>query len=147
MKLSVVLPSLIFLIVCWLSGVGLGIAKTNSIANELNRPYEAIMHQAVDRLKQAGLEVDYPQHLPPIIVCDACLTEHNAFGAYEENMDAIVVPKKLDVTTLGGRATLIHEYGHYVMTKSGIPAEQQEKFALILSNSIYQKFFAAANHE
>ena len=58
-----------------------------------------------------------------------------AFGAYAETLDGIVLPDGFDITTLEGRSILAHEYGHYLMTKAGVPPVNQEKICIALGNN------------
>ena len=129
------------LVLCWCAGVELGLAKTSHDLTEKEKPYRALMQQAVDGLNKSGISVAMPAKLPALYLCSACLAEHESFGAYVEANNQIVMPDDFNVTTTEGRSTLIHEYGHVLRTEAGIPDAEQEPRCLMLGNSVMQKFF------
>ena len=135
------------LAVCFWSlviGLGLGQVKVARAEMLYMEPYMSVMQQAVDGLRNAGVAVDMPKHIPTLVNCSACLTRHGAFGAYLPDKDQIVVSDHFDIGSAEGRAILVHEYGHYLLTSVGMPSASQEALCLRLGNSSYNPFFLAA---
>ncbi len=144
MRFVSIITSLFMLLVCWLVGVEMGMAETMQQQNALEKPYRMVMDEAVERLIQAGYDVKYPAKLPMLHTCSSCLNQHEAFGAYIEATNAVIMPDDFDMTSTDGHAALIHEYGHYLLTQEDIPETKQERICLMLGNSVYQKFFTAS---
>jgi hypothetical protein len=144
MRISILASSLYFIGACWICGTQIGLTETARLQTDANAPYRAVMNEAVDGLRQMGYHIDPPAHLPQLITCDTCLAENHTFGAYEPDINKVIVSSHLDLKSMEGRATLIHEYGHYLLTQAGIPVEQQELACLALGNGVYHKYFVAA---
>ena len=146
MRPTLIVTSLHVLFFCWLCGIELGLTQTNHEKTMREEPYRAVMLDDVKDLKSFGIEVKNPDELPPLLLCNACLQRREAFGAYAESLDGIVLPDNFDITTLEGRSILAHEYGHYLMTKAGVPPENQENICIALGNMVFQRFFKTASN-
>ena len=144
MRLAIFITSIYVLVICWFVGAGLGNAEFARMRAEREQPYARVMQEAVNELQDYGMPVAYPDRLPPIVYCAACLQKSEAFGAFTDQVEQIILPENFDITTLEGHSILVHEYGHFLLTRAGVPSEQQEKLCLALGNMVFQKFFTAA---
>jgi len=144
MRFSVLITSVFAVIFCWFLGINIGLAETIHEETVGKHPYRMVMQEAVDGLRQFGIQVEYPKELPSVIVCGECLLKQEAFGAYSETLAQVVVPDGFDIEAVEGQSILVHEYAHYLMTKAGIPPEDQEEICLKLGNLATQRFFKAA---
>jgi hypothetical protein len=144
MRFSAIFPVCFFLIFCWIGGANLNAAAATSQKTAQELPYVEIMHEAVNELRLRGVTVEYPRTLPQLQRCSGCLALHEAFGAYQMSTDKVVMPDDFDVMSVEGRAILIHEYGHFVMTRAGVAAEKQEELCLMLGNGVYRRAFSLA---
>jgi hypothetical protein len=128
----------------WFAGVYLGLKENERLRLIAERPYRAVMLEAENELQKAGIVVTNPVILPALIICDSCLDKSHTFGAYLSNQNQIVMGSDFNIASPESRSRLIHEYGHYLLTKAGQSFDAQEELCLMLSNSVYQKLFTVA---
>ena len=101
-------------------------------------PLAAIMHDVVSDLQSHGVDVRYPPSLPTLLRCSECLDRGNHFGAYNAELNQVTVRDDIDITSPQGRAELMHEFGHVLLSQYGMEASKQEYFCLRLGNSSYR---------